>query len=730
MAPLRAPLRCHLLIGQPASGKTTLAKALAPLLAGPGEPSALVLSTDAIREEVFGDAAVQGPWVDIQQRLHQRIAEAVAAGVPVIVDATHARRAWRLAITQALPLPAPVEWIGWWLYTDLPTSLDWNARRQRPVPVPVIQEMAAALADPHFGPSRAEGFAALCAVVPAHHDDLTPVLQAELAGLERRIRSATNRERKLQRHGYSRLLDLERLLYLIRLLSSWPDLEATDPVSTEELEAILSPLPEGDLADRAAAFLGRLHGECYADATAIRGDLAWLEANGFCSALPSTAPIQLAPAPRRTASGLHGGVPPMGDGPVFLRVMTLLRHLLQVPFDRPAARGANLHQHLIAATEAIPGAYLPGETATLRKDLEKILTPYGFRHRHDNVRHGYCLGAAVLPVPRLRELHHLVRQSAGRLADPSAQDLLAELDERLAWAGISTDGMAPVRSYARHAVVDTALVRRESLAAPRRAEAIEAAIVARRRVLLERFPGVGSFADSPASELRVWPLQLIFHNVGWYLLFEEDFIGQEQGLIRSERLDRLALRRRGGDLRRSSEDHAGTLRRLERLLHHSGGIYFGTDLEQQLAVASPTAQRRSQALVTLRFCCAPWAFAFIREGLQRYPIEHTRFSKPLPADSWWHHPKAPHVLEPGPAAISHPYPVELDLPSWTVAADIDLRSWLFAFGGGIRIERPDALRQELVERCREAVEVNGGQAPSGQPISMGKRFSSGRLRRD
>ena len=705
------PLRCHLLIGQPASGKTTLAKVLAPLLSAPGKPPAVVLSTDVIRAEVFGDAAVQGPWVDIQQRLHQRIQESVAAGIPVIVDATHARRAWRLAITQALPLPAPVEWIGWWLYTDLPTSLEWNAKRQRPVPVPVIQEMAAALADPHFGPSRAEGFAAICAVVPTHHGELTPVLQAELAGLERRTRSATNRERKLQRHGYSRLLDLERLLYLIRLLSSWPDLSATDPASSEELEAILSPLPSGDLADRSAAFLGRLHGECFADATAIRCDLAWLDANGFCSAVPVSTPIQLAPLPisprsDKAAGGIHGGLPPLGDGPVFLRVMTLLRHLLQQPFDRPAERGASLHQHLIAAIETIPGAYLPGETATLRKDLEKILTPYGFRNRNDNVRHGYCLGTAVLPVPRLRELHNVLRQSAGRLADPSAQHLLLELDERLGWAGISAGDLPPVRSYARHAVVDTALVRRDSLAAPRRAEAIEAAIVEHRLVLLERYLSVGSFADSPAGELRVWPLQLIFHNVGWYLLYEEDQVGHEQGLIRSERLDRLAMRSGDGGLRRSSEGHQGAIKRLERLLDFSGGIFFGGDLEQQLAIASSSAQRRSQALITLRFCCAPWAFAVIREGLPRYPSEHTRFSKPLAGDSWWHHPKAPHVLEPGRSSDSHPYPVELDLPPWTVAADIDLRSWLFAFGGGIRIESPDVLRQELVQRSHDALAAN------------------------
>ena len=32
-----APLRCHLLISQPASGKTTLAKSLAPLLTAPSD---------------------------------------------------------------------------------------------------------------------------------------------------------------------------------------------------------------------------------------------------------------------------------------------------------------------------------------------------------------------------------------------------------------------------------------------------------------------------------------------------------------------------------------------------------------------------------------------------------------------------------------------------------------------------------------------------------------------
>ena len=125
-------------------------------------------------------------------------------------------------------------------------------------------------------------------------------------------------------------------------------------------------------------------------------------------------------------------------------------------------------------------------------------------------------------------------------------------------------------------------------------------------------------------------------------------------MIRCERLDRLAL-------------------------HRSGGIYFGDDLAAQLRLCHPRDRSRERELRTLRFCSQGWCFAFLRKGLQRYPIEHSHLSRPRPGDTRWLHPKAPHVLEPGSPADGHPYPVELDLPSWTVAADIDLRTWLLAF---------------------------------------------------
>ena len=38
--------------------------------------------------------------------------------------------------------------------------------------------------------------------------------------------------------------------------------------------------------------------------------------------------------------------------------------------------------------------------------------------------------------------------------------------------------------------------------------------------------------------------------------------------------------------------------------------------------------------------------------------------------------------------------MEVDLPLWTLERDQDLRRWLYAFGGGVRIEAPLNLQQE------------------------------------
>ena len=117
----------------------------------------------------------------------------------------------------------------------------------------------------------------------------------------------------------------------------------------------------------------------------------------------------------------------------------------------------------------------------------------------------------------------------------------------------SSGGPPPVRAFANRSIISAELVRSDALANRQQAEQLETAIVERRRLVLERYRHASRFPDSPDGELRVWPLQLLFHNIGWYLVYELDAIGRPEGLIRSERLDRLALRHSESRHRRSED---------------------------------------------------------------------------------------------------------------------------------------------------------------------------------
>ena len=245
-----APLRCHLLIGPPGSGKTTFAARLAPLLRGENGEPGLILSTDAIREELFGSAAFQGPWDEIRSLLLERLRRAIAAGTPVVIDATHARRPWRLLYTQQLSLPRPVEWIGWWMTTPRDICKQWNQRRPVPVPESVIDDFHSAIGHYQFGPSRAESFAAVVRLNPAAGETTTEAIEQQLASLDRVIRSSLPRDRDKLLHRYSRLLNLERLLFLLHLLIHHNGLDRSDPATAIALDEICTPPPEGDLADQ------------------------------------------------------------------------------------------------------------------------------------------------------------------------------------------------------------------------------------------------------------------------------------------------------------------------------------------------------------------------------------------------------------------------------------------------------------------------------------------------
>jgi len=95
--------------GPPGSGKSTIARAAAARLRDRGEPVA-VLELDAIRKKITPVPRYTETERDLVYRaLGYMAATLVEAGVPVIVDATAHRRAWREAARAAIPCFAEVQ---------------------------------------------------------------------------------------------------------------------------------------------------------------------------------------------------------------------------------------------------------------------------------------------------------------------------------------------------------------------------------------------------------------------------------------------------------------------------------------------------------------------------------------------------------------------------------------------------------------------------------------------
>jgi predicted kinase len=694
----RPPLRCHLLIGPPASGKSSLAAALLPLLTHPDRPTPVLLSSG--------------------EPLQERLKLAIASGQPVIVEACHTSRAQRLALIQAMRLPAPVEWIGWWLTTPLATCQRWNAGRgSRALPDQVLADAHGELhGSKVFRPSRQEGFASLVEVDPTSHtpQELEQLLRTKLAGLATSIAQARKRSPRRNRlHGYSRLLDFERLLHVLQLLSEG----------------------HGLTAPAVAAILQERHGSCYADVAAIQADLDWLETQGFGSAMPVTTPVL--PPPCTVADQHNGGWCAYGDSEKFSQLLTFIRHLLHHPFEHPratdddqiqaihpttrqsAASNKQLYAHLGRQLTALYPDLFPwgGWMHSLHNDITDVIHPYQLSSGH--ARKGFTIGTALLNEAELIEMHSIVLDATTRQHDPSpaGYELRDKLSDCLPRAGIAIDERLPVRATANRSIVDPELVAPTALT--RHARQLEQAIVRREQIVIARLSHAGRFQPQDSAQVQaaaagqgpwtVWPLQLLFHNIAWYLAYEKQpEPGHAHGLIKTDRLDWLEWRSCATPLAppRSYAEQQASVALLHRLIKRSGGIHFGGDPALQRRIGGSSAKAARAAMTTLRFRCNQQVFPFFVAGSARFPGQ-MRLSKRRPHDPWRHRPDADalHQIAPDLNDDDHPYPVEIKLPPWTLREDFDFRRWLFGFGNAIYIEQPEELRIMQVNQARQLIDT-------------------------
>lgn len=132
--------KLYTMIGIPGSGKSTIAKQI---------PNTVVISSDAIRKELYGAEEIQGNGKQVFDLVYKRIGEELAKENDVVFDATNLTPKARKAVFRF-----SAEHIAVYVRTNLDTCLTRNAARFRTVPKEIIFKMNGRL----IPPSKLEGF--------------------------------------------------------------------------------------------------------------------------------------------------------------------------------------------------------------------------------------------------------------------------------------------------------------------------------------------------------------------------------------------------------------------------------------------------------------------------------------------------------------------------------------------------------------------------------------------
>ena len=120
-------------IGIPGVGKSTFMEELSEKFNIP------IVSSDNIREEMYGNASIQGDYKEVFEEVYKRINKLLIDQNTCILDATHCTR-WARSSAIFHTLPDQVIYIV--MNNDIEQAKKRNAARERVVPNKVIYKMA------------------------------------------------------------------------------------------------------------------------------------------------------------------------------------------------------------------------------------------------------------------------------------------------------------------------------------------------------------------------------------------------------------------------------------------------------------------------------------------------------------------------------------------------------------------------------------------------------------
>lgn len=688
----------HLLIGLPGSGKSTFAEILATLC-----DDAVIISSDRARQTLYGDETIQGNWQEIESELLQQVQTAIAQGKTVIYDATNAKRAHRLDWLQKMEtlLGQSHAWMGWYLQTSSETAKEWNQKRDRQVPEGVIDRMQTTLK--RFPPHASEGFVKVQTIDVRHPETAKSQAKTVIEKLARSRTQQQNRTSEYELHRYSRLLDFERLMHLIALMIQYPGVGKLRETSPETLEQLLGEnhdLIEDDIAE-VQAVMARLKGGVYADRDAIAADLEWLNINGLLATEAPQENLQALLVSDQELTQLQQRVAPWhrySDLEPFQRLLKLIRYIAQHPFQTQAGaeiastgsekKRSGLQQRLFQKIHN-DGVLQDYGFATLRKDFEQVLKPYqilpGF-----TMKRGYFFGTGIFSQQELEKIYDLLNSQQVYLNDPAAVEMAKRFRERIESSRLlDSKEIYPSRAIGNWGIVNTD--RLPARALPNQLDVLENAIKYGEKLELALTPGSARFPGQPELDrFEVYPLQVVFHNIAWYLGYER-VGGEQDGLLRFERLDRLTLERKTGQTR-NLKSQRRRLDQLKQLYTASAGIFLGTDVSQQRKYLSKNQKERQSVEMTVELWMTERIYKFVSEGNQRFPKSQMRMTRPPN--------QATQATDSSIFRLSKskdrdfPYRFRVTLPIWSMN-DVDLKRWVLGFAGQVKVIQPQTFRDKI-----------------------------------
>ncbi|MFM7888721.1 MAG: WYL domain-containing protein, partial [Pseudanabaena sp.] len=220
---------------------------------------------------------------------------------------------------------------------------------------------------------------------------------------------------------------------------------------------------------------------------------------------------------------------------------------------------------------------------TLRKDLV-ILRKYGVLEKRI-YRWGYFLGTGILSFKDLQVAINALDSLAKYQRSPQAIRIYQDIEKKLRTKqdNESSNFLYPVRSQIDRAIIYTEIDemierKKNRYNLYHSLDKVEEAISAGQAIELFRFTNP---YNNQTGYLQVFPLQLIYHDIAWYLLYEY----VNNGHLEIERVDRFTDHVQYINRVRDIEQQKVRLNIAMHLLQCGWGLYLGEQIQQIQEIA-------------------------------------------------------------------------------------------------------------------------------------------------